>query len=46
MEEFIRTSENHPSIKLIKDSVLSGDNDFIIVPATVVEINKIFINCG
>ena len=38
MGEFIKTYENHPSIKLIKDNVLS---DFTIEPATVVEINKI-----
>ena len=41
MEEVIKTHENHLSIKLIKDNVLSEDKDFTIEPATVVEINEI-----
>ena len=41
MEEIIKTYENHASIKLIKDNVLSEDKYFTIEPATVVEINKI-----
>ena len=41
MEEIIVTYENHASIKLIKDNVLSEDKDFTIEPATVLEINKI-----
>ena len=44
MEEIIKTYENHPSIKLIKDNVLSENKDFTIEPATVVEINKIIKN--
>ena len=41
MEEIIKTYENHPSIKLIKDNVLSEDEDFNIELVTVVEINNI-----
>ena len=41
MEEIIKTYENHPSIKLIKDNVLSEDEDFTIELVTVVEINNI-----
>ena len=41
MEEIIKTYENHPSIKLIKDNVLSEDKDFTIELVTVVEINNI-----
>ena len=41
MKEIIKTYENHPSIKLIKDSVLSEDKDFTIEPATAAEINEI-----
>ena len=41
MEEIIKTYENHPSIKLIKDNVLSEDKDFTIKLVTVVEINNI-----
>ena len=41
MEEIIKTYENHLSIKLIKDNVLSEHEDFAIEPATVVEINLI-----
>ena len=44
MEEIIKTYENHPSIKLIKDNVLSENKDFTIEPATVLEINKIIKN--
>ena len=41
MEEISKTYENHPSIKLIKDNVLSEDEDFNIELVTVVEINNI-----
>ena len=41
MEEIIKTYENHPSFKLIKDNVLSEDEDFTIEPFIVLEINKI-----
>ena len=41
MEEIIKTYENHPSIKLIKDNVLSEDEHFTIELVTVVEINNI-----
>ena len=41
MEEIIKTYENHPSIKLIKDNVLSEDKDFTTELVTVVEINNI-----
>ena len=41
MEEIIKTYENNPFIKLIKDNVLSESKDFTIELATVVEINKI-----
>ena len=40
VEEIIKTCENHPSINLIRDNVLSVDKDFTIEIATVVEINK------
>ena len=41
MEEIIKTCENHLSIKLIKDNVLSEHEDFAIEPATVVAIDKL-----
>ena len=41
MEEVNKTYGNHPSIKLIKDNVLSEDKEFTIELATAVKINKI-----
>ena len=44
MEKIIKAYENHLSIKLIKDNVLSEDKDFtmeVMEPTTVLKINKI-----
>ena len=41
VKEIIKTYENHPSIKLIKDNVLSEHEDFTIEPATVEGMNKL-----
>ena len=41
VEEIIKTYENHPSIKLIKDNVLSEHEDFTIEPAPVEGINEL-----
>ena len=39
MEEIVKTCENHASMKLIEDNVLSEDEDFIMERVNVVEIN-------
>ena len=44
MEENIKRSENHPSIKLIKDNVLSEDKDLIIEPTTLLLRKLIILN--
>ena len=44
MEENIKRSENHPSIKLIKDNVLSEDKDFIIELTTLLLWKLIILN--
>ena len=44
MEENIKRSENHPSIKLIKDNVLSEDKDLIIEPTTLLFRKLIILN--
>ena len=41
VEEIIKIYENHTSIKLIKDNVLSEGTGFTTAPATIIEINKI-----
>ena len=44
VEKIIKAYENHLSIKLIKDNVLSEDKDFtmeVMEPTTILKINKI-----